>query len=122
MDVSNYRIGNYISELGEKEKEYANETLSKLYKIIRENKSINFFLEKGQSLDKVLNIFIRVNSGGTQLSYSDLLLSIATAQWKEKDARKEITSFVDEINSIGVGFNFNKDFVLKNCLARTIHE
>ena len=117
VDVSNYRIGNYISELGEKEKEYANETLSKLYKIIRENKSINFFLEKGQSLDKVLNIFIRVNSGGTQLSYSDLLLSIATAQWKEKDARKEITSFVDEINSIGVGFNFNKDFVLKNCLV-----
>jgi hypothetical protein len=74
-------------------------------------------LEKGESLDKVLNIFIRVNSGGTQLSYSDLLLSIATAQWKEKDAREEITSFVDEINAVGDGFDANKDFVLKNCLV-----
>jgi len=44
------------------------------------------------------------------------LLSIATAQWKTKDAREEITSFVDEINNIGEGFEFDKDFVLKSCL------
>jgi hypothetical protein len=74
-------------------------------------------LEKSESLNKVLNIFIRVNSGGTQSSYSNLLLSIATAQWKEKDVREEITTFVDEINSIGSGFNINKDFVLKSCLV-----
>lgn len=68
-------------------------------------------------MDKVLNIFIRINSGGTVLSYSDLLLSIATAQWEEKDAREEIIKFVDEINDIGGGFNFNKDFVLKSSLV-----
>lgn len=68
-------------------------------------------------MDTVLQIFIRVNSGGTILSYSDLLLSIASAQWKELDARKEITDFVDEINSIGYGFNVNKDFVLKASLV-----
>ena len=51
------------------------------------------------------------------MSYSDLLLSIATAQWQEKDAREEITKFVDEINHVGSGFNFNKDFVLKSCLV-----
>jgi hypothetical protein len=45
------------------------------------------------------------------------LLSIATAQWKEKDAREEITEFVDDINSVGNGFNFDKDFVLKTCLV-----
>jgi len=117
VDVNDYLLENDISELGKEKFRYANKTLFKLYEIIQKNKSINFFLEKGESLDKVLNIFIRVNSGGTQLSYSDLLLSIATAQWKEKDAREEITSFVDEINSIGDGFNINKDFVLKNCLV-----
>jgi len=77
---------------------------------------INYFLEKDESLDKVLNIFIRVNSGGTVLSYSDLLLSVATAQWEKQDARKEITSFVDELNRMGDGFNFNKDLVLKSSL------
>ncbi len=117
VDVNDYLLENDIAELGKEKFRYANKTLFKLYEVIQKNKSINFFLEKGESLDKVLNIFIRVNSGGTQLSYSDLLLSIATAQWKEKDAREEITSFVDEINSIGDGFNINKDFVLKNCLV-----
>lgn len=70
-------------------------------------------------MDKVLQIFIRVNSGGTVLSYSDLLLSIATAQWESLDARKEITEFVDYINTIGSGFNVNKDFILKASLVLT---
>jgi uncharacterized protein with ParB-like and HNH nuclease domain len=117
VDVNDYLLEKDISEYGKEKFRYANKTLFKLYEVIHKNKSINFFLEKGESLDKVLNIFIRVNSGGTQLSYSDLLLSIATAQWKVKDAREEITSFVKEVNSIGDGFNINKDFVLKSCLV-----
>lgn len=64
-----------------------------------------------------MNIFIRVNSGGTKLSYSDLLLSIASAQWEQHDAREEITDFVDYINGIGDGFRINKDFVLKTSLV-----
>ena len=51
------------------------------------------------------------------LSYSDLLLSFATAQWENRDAREEINGFVDEINQIGRGFNINKDIVLKACLV-----
>ena len=88
-----------------------------LYKVVCDQETINFFLERSDELDKVLQIFIRINQGGAQLSYSDLLLSIATAQWKTLDARKEIHSFVDSINDIGKGFSFNKDFVLKNCLV-----
>ncbi len=117
VDVNDYLLDKDISTYGKDKSRFANKALFKLYEVIHKNKSINFFLEKGESLDKVLNIFIRVNSGGTQLNYSDLLLSIATAQWKEKDAREEITSFVDEINAIGDGFNINKDFVLKSCLV-----
>jgi hypothetical protein len=42
-------------------------------------------------IDRVLDIFIRTNSAGTVLSYSDLLLSIAAAQWGDRrDAREEI--------------------------------
>jgi len=117
VDVNDYLLSKDISTLGKEKFRFANKTLFKLYEVIHKNKSINFFLEKDESLDKVLNIFIRVNSGGTQLNYSDLLLSIATAQWNEKDAREEITSFVDEINAVGDGFNINKDFVLKSCLV-----
>lgn len=96
---------------------FATDTLSKFQNVIHQKGNISFFLEEGEELDKVLQIFIRINSGGTKLSYSDLLLSIATAQWKEKDAREVIHEFVDDINSIGEGFAFNKDFVLKSCLV-----
>ncbi len=92
-------------------------TLNQFFNVVHQKGSISYFLEESEELDKVLQIFIRINSGGTKLSYSDLLLSIATAQWKERDAREVIHEFVDEINQIGDGFDFNKDFVLKSCLV-----
>jgi len=115
--INEFLISNEIFQNYEKSAaSFANKAMSKLYKIVHVQQSISYYLEKSQELDKVLNIFIRINSGGTTLSYSDLLLSIATAQWEERDAREEITQFVDEINNTGSGFNFNKDFVLKSAL------
>ena len=90
--------------------------LVELHRAITELPLINYFTEVEQDLDRVLNIFVRVNSGGTPLSYSDLLLSIASAQWKERDAREVIHALVDEINSEYGNFVFHRDFVLKNCL------
>jgi hypothetical protein len=91
-------------------------TLRRLERVIHRDRVINYFLEPSQDLDKVLNIFIRVNSGGTVLSQSDLLLSIATSQWKELDARDAVHGLVDELNDIGRGFNIDKDMVLKSGL------
>lgn len=85
-------------------------------KIHTEN-SVHFFEETDQDIERVLDIFIRVNSGGTVLSYSDLLLSIATAQWKHRDARREVHDLVDELNGTGNGFRFSKDLVLKTGLV-----
>ncbi|HPD13634.1 MAG TPA: DUF262 domain-containing protein [Planctomycetota bacterium] len=117
FEVNNYLIEHGLMQRPEAQAKFANETLFKLWSVVHEARVINYFLEKDESLDKVLNIFIRVNSGGTILSYSDLLLSIATAQWRQRDAREEITSFVDELNNMGDGFNLNKDLVLKSALV-----
>lgn len=117
-EVNSYLIRNQIFQNYTPEQaEFANNALFKLHNVIHITPLISYYKEQSQSLDKVLNIFIRINSGGTVLSYSDLLLSIATAQWEEKDAREEIIKFVDEINDIGGGFNFTKDFVLKSSLV-----
>lgn len=86
--------------------------LHKLFQVVHIQKLIAFYQEKSQSLEKVLNIFIRMNSGGTVLSYSDLLLSIAVAQWSG-DARRQINALVDELNATGGGFAYSKDLVLK---------
>lgn len=89
-----------------------------LYEAVRVLKPMNYFLVSDQDPDKVLEIFVRINSGGTTLSYSDLLLSMATNQWKELDAREEVRSLVSEMNSnAGRQFSFSKDVVLKTALT-----
>ena len=88
-------------------------TLDRLHHVVQTEPWIHYYEEEAQDIERVLNIFIRLNSGGTVLSYSDLLLSIAVAQWKQVDARAEIHKLVDELNRIGTGFNLSQDFVLK---------
>lgn len=103
--------------LKEAASDFSMNTLHRLGYILNDEKIISYFQEKDQDLDRVLNIFIRANSGGTKLSYSDLLLSIATAMWTEIDAREAIINFVEELNETGDGFDFDKDFVLKSALV-----
>lgn len=115
-DVNDYLLERDFLNFGTEKYRFANKTLYKLHSVVHQKPIVNYFLERDESLDKVLNIFVRVNSAGTKLDYSDLLLSIASAQWQHKDARQVITTFVDEISGIGDGFDFDKDFVLKTCL------
>ena len=91
----------------------AHETLYELYQVVHNKHLVSYYEEKRQELDKALQIFIRMNDGGTPLSHSDLLLSIAVAQWSDHDARQEIHDLVDELNRIGSNFSFSKDLVLK---------
>lgn len=93
--------------------------LYRLYKAIREDPAFNAYLEESQDANKVLDIFVRVNSGGTTLSHSDLLLSMATNQWKGLDAREEVRSLVSELNDLPAVFQFSKDLVLKAGLVLT---
>lgn len=85
--------------------------LKELEKKIFNNSIINYYEEDEQRADKAVNVFIRINSGGTHLSFSDILMSVAVANWKQKDARTEIHNLVDSIRE--KGFNINKDYVLK---------
>lgn len=118
LDFKNLRdVNAYLRKHDLFEPPYPEEVLTGLLEAICQHNLINYYEEGDQSLDKVLNIFIRVNSGGTELGYSDLLLSIATAQWNEIDAREEVLELVDNLNRTGSGFNFTKDFVLKACLV-----
>jgi len=80
---------------------------------------VNYYEERSDDYDKVVEVFIRANTGGKKLEYSDILLSTATAKWKNLNARDEIHDFTDEINSTGAGYNFGKDFVLKGSLYLT---
>lgn len=88
--------------------------LEKLKNVICTERLISYFEETEKSLDKVLKIFIRVNSGGTKLSYSDLLMSILTANFSS-DIRGEMNVYVDKFRTTGFGC-FGRDQILKTSL------
>ncbi len=110
------KILNYAQEhgLNSLEEKNALDLLGKLKDAFHDKKLISFFEEKEKNLDKVLNIFIRVNSGGVKLSYSDLLMSILTASFSS-DIREKMNELVDALKDKGFP-NVGKDQVLKTCL------
>jgi uncharacterized protein with ParB-like and HNH nuclease domain len=85
--------------------------MQKLDKCIFNTACINFYEEEETEPDKAVNIFVRINSGGMPLAFSDILMSIATATWKDEDARDEIYGLTDAINSLG--FSIGKEYILK---------
>ncbi len=88
--------------------------LETLNKAFHNKQLISFFEETEKNLNKVLNIFIRVNSGGVKLSYSDLLMSILTASFSS-DIREKMNELVDALKDKGFS-NMGQDQVLKTCL------
>lgn len=88
--------------------------LEKLKNAFCTEKLISYFEETEKNLNKVLNIFIRVNSGGVKLSYSDLLMSILTASFSS-DIREKMNELVDTLKDKSFS-NVGQDQVLKTCL------
>lgn len=92
-------------------------TIRDLHSRLVREEIINYFKIEEQELDNILKIFVRVNSGGTILSKTDLLFSTIVANWE--NGRDEIEQFIITINKFGEGFSFNNDFVMRNCLMLT---
>jgi hypothetical protein len=66
-----------------------------------------------KTVDVVVDIFNRVNSGGTKLSKGDLALAKKCAHWPE--ARAAMRSHLDRWDK--EGFSFNLDWLLRNMTA-----
>lgn len=117
-DIYLYRnqdaLEDYLASRQWNNKSYAEATIRKLREVIFKDKLINYYQEENQDIDTVLDIFIRTNSGGEPLSYSNLLMSITTANW-ERDARKEFKALVDAVYANN--FIISADLILKCCLV-----
>jgi uncharacterized protein with ParB-like and HNH nuclease domain len=120
-DIANFDDGKLFSFLIENElhdNKFARSTLLKLFRKYHTEEVMNYTTVESQDQDKVLDIFIRTNSGGTPLSFSDLLMSISSANWKLHDARKEIADTKKQIFGFGnPNFNVSQDFILKAMLV-----
>ena len=92
----------------------ATDIVEDLWNVVNNDSVIAYFEETEPNLDKVLKIFIRVNSGGMQLSYSDLLMSLLTATFKS-DIREQMENVVEQTKDDGFAC-FGRDQILKTCM------
>jgi uncharacterized protein with ParB-like and HNH nuclease domain len=95
------------------ENEFSTRALARLQAVTHSERIINYYRVENSDMERALNVFVRVNSGGEALNLSDMLMSTAIAHWKT-DARKAILGLVDEIR--GEGFFIDKNLVMKACL------
>lgn len=101
------------SEISHDISDFENGLIFKIWSKLNYEKLITFYEEKTQEYDKVLDIFIRTNSGGEKLSYSDLLFSYIKLNWNE--AREKFDELVKSLNE-GGKYKFSNDLILKTIL------
>lgn len=88
--------------------------ITRLWEVVHEEECIAYYLERAQSYDKVLDIFIRANDGGTKLSRSDLLMSMVTLRWDHFNARSETESVTYAMRDALKQDNaFDRDYLLR---------
>ncbi len=109
-----YDLNQMLKVARYQDSEFASRALSKLHSVVHTERIINYYTVKQANMEKALNVFVRVNSGGEALSLSDMLMSTAIANWTIRDAKKEIFGLVDQVQA--KGFFISKDLLLKACL------
>jgi uncharacterized protein with ParB-like and HNH nuclease domain len=123
MNLAN-QISAELDGITDAQESYVIKNLTNLYNAVHARDIINYYEETNEDNERILDVFIRANEAGTQLSKSEILLSIATSYWGSDeenpiDAKEEINDFVSTLNRTYVdeGFDFGSDFVLKSLLV-----
>lgn len=106
--------GEPIEQADEKAKRIEKNLSRLAYKILADENVINYFEITSRTMDEVLDIFVRVNSGGKVLSKGDLLFSTIVCHWDE--ARDKVDELIREINETGQEFDFGVEEVIMSCL------
>lgn len=102
------------SELLIENRRQAKKIINRLLNKFNDDQLVSYFKIINKDLDDILDIFVRVNSGGTILSKSDLLFSTLVAHWE--DGRDQIEKLISDMNGEDGLFNFNTDFLMRTCL------
>lgn len=106
-------------DLSESDKNRIGEHIAIIFQTFRDDDGISYqeldSIENPRlyTEDDVVEVFIRANSGGTKLGKSDLLFALLANSWEE--ATDEMEALLDTLNR--QGFLFERDFILKTCLA-----
>ncbi len=70
--------------------------------------------DQAMPIEEILEIFVRVNQGGTKLTRSDLMFSLIKTKWRE--ARDKFDVVLAEVNRVGA-LDIDKDFIIRGLLT-----
>lgn len=96
--------------------------LKQVIQSLNNTDAINFYLAETDNLAEVVDIFVRVNSGGQKLSAPDLMLSIASGNSAIDDAQKQISEAIEDIKNTpkgGAEFPADKELIIRAGLMFT---
>ncbi|MBQ6661304.1 MAG: DUF262 domain-containing protein [Lachnospiraceae bacterium] len=106
---SGEEISDYFEGIQLKKEE--RQVIKRLENTVFTENSITFYEEDEQKPDKAVKIFTRINSGGTFLSFSDIVFSLMVSNWDKKDAKTEIGDLIASVEE--KGFSISKDYIVK---------
>jgi uncharacterized protein with ParB-like and HNH nuclease domain len=105
---------NKMSKLGARN-ELQRENIRRLNNVYKNAKLSYYVIDKSINPEDVLEIFIRVNSGGTKLSKTDFLFSVLVKNWKEgKDLIKDLVEKIQD--KIGESSRIDGDYILRTSM------
>ena len=121
VDSSEFDSSDYTDDIEEKYsvvdstmRKTARKVLEQLERIMTID--VNYYEAKDKTLPEVVDIFVRVNSGGQKLNSSDLMLSVASGEQGDVDIHVKMQEAIDEINSSPNneenGFKVDKELLL----------
>lgn len=104
---------NELKEQLDKKWNKYSKVLDDLFYKVYSDTVISFFELEQKSLTDIVDIFIRVNNGGTNLTKTEMLMSVVSSVWR--DGRSKIDKFLKIINNNGQ-FDFDVDFIMRASL------
>ncbi|MFV8413998.1 DUF262 domain-containing protein [Mycoplasma sp. Z707] len=107
-------IEKYVSMYGVEES--GKERLEKLERLyLDENVLGKMNIPSNKSFDNVVDIFVRLNNGGTPLDSWELIYSKLVAHWN--DGKKAIDNICERFNTIAqTGNKFERSFIISTCV------
>lgn len=94
-------------------------TLDELATKLTRHPNMTYFVAKCKELSKIVDIFVRVNSGGQKLSACDLMMSVASVSQGGIDIHKKMQQAIKTIEEATENFKVEKEFILTAGLLLT---
>lgn len=91
--------------------------LWRFYQAIWKDAAISYYVERDQDYDRVLDIFVRANEAGTELTKPEIIVSMLESKWK-KGAKDKIDKLIDQVNNrLPKPNNITIEFIMRTCLV-----